>query len=633
MALKTGVSFLKLTSLRQTCRVLSTHIRPEVQQNGAKNADFPGARAPYTGEIKFLDENSYEPIPIYRVLDNNGKAADKSHEPVLDREALRHMYKTMTQLNQMDKILYESQRQGRISFYMTNYGEEGIHIGSAAALDPKDLVYAQYREVGVLLYRGMTVQELVDQCYGNHRDPGKGRQMPVHYGCKRRSVVTISSPLGTQMPQAVGSAYAYKRRAGNENCVICYFGEGAASEGDAHAAFNFAATLSCPIVFLCRNNGYAISTPSNEQYRGDGIAARGPAMGLRTLRVDGTDTLAVYNAVKQARHIAVSENKPILVEAMCYRVGHHSTSDDSSAYRSLDEIAKWTKDESPIQKMKLYLEQKGHWDDKADNEWLKEARNNVLLSIQEAEKQKKPNWREMLEDVYYDMPPRIHLCTTLCLQWEPEVIAVALMFLAGKLSKFEVVDWNGRMPAHNAWWDMFVEDITMELLEDICHQVLDLYSPQTQSSGGESPPLPPPSQNNRPEKITGGTPPKNSSPPAPRSTTTPLKNGTDHPSVTEPPKSTTLTQTYSTSYAGMPSYSHTQQYSGPPVAPLPPPPMPPTLPPMVFSEPPPARFPPVNVPPPNYFPPPPSLHPPRPAPSNAAHPHTHPLPPRPYYPP
>lgn len=90
-------------------------------------------------------------------------------------------------------------RQGRISFYMTNYGEEGIHVGSAAALSPSDLVFAQYREVGVLLYRGMTVTELVNQCYGNHEDPGKGRQMPVHYGSKQRNIVTISSPLGVMI--------------------------------------------------------------------------------------------------------------------------------------------------------------------------------------------------------------------------------------------------------------------------------------------------------------------------------------------------------------------------------------------------------------------------------------------------
>ncbi|CAK1541938.1 unnamed protein product [Leptosia nina] len=406
MALRSGLSLLRYISLRTSSRVLSTHINPEINQNGEKTAEFPGAKAPYVTEMKFLNENSYESIPIYRVLDNNGDVILANEEPTLDKETLLNMYKSMVQLNQMDKILYESQRQGRISFYMTNYGEEGMHVGSAAALSPQDLIFAQYREVGVLLYRGMTITELINQCYGNHEDPGKGRHMPVHYGSKQLNVVTISSPLATQMPQAVGAAYAFKRTPDNDRCVICYFGEGAASEGDAFAAFNFAATLDCPVILFCRNNGYAISTPSSEQYRGDGIAARGPSMGLHTIRVDGTDALAVYNAVARARELAV-KNKPVLIEAMSYRVGHHSTSDDSTAYRSLEEIQKWTSDENPVQKLRLYLERKGLWNEESEKSLIKESRDFVVRTMQDAEKKKKPHWKEMFEDVYYDMPLKL----------------------------------------------------------------------------------------------------------------------------------------------------------------------------------------------------------------------------------
>merc|ERR1712076_205003 len=240
-------------------------------------------------------------------MDNEGGVIHPEQDPGLDDDHLIHMYKSMTLLNTMDKILYESQRQGRISFYMTNYGEEATHIGSAAALNPKDLVYGQYREAGVLVYRGFTLEEFMDQCYSNNADLGRGKQMPVHYGSKSLNFVTISSPLATQLPQAVGTAYAFKR-AQNGLVVICYFGEGAASEGDAHAALNFAATLDCPVIFFCRNNGYAISTPSSEQYRGDGIAVRGPT----------------------------------------YGIGHHSTSDDSSAYRSVDEVRYWDQKGHPI---------------------------------------------------------------------------------------------------------------------------------------------------------------------------------------------------------------------------------------------------------------------------------------------
>ncbi|XP_023936170.2 cyclin-K [Bicyclus anynana] len=225
------------------------------------------------------------------------------------------------------------------------------------------------------------------------------------------------------------------------------------------------------------------------------------------------------------------------------------------------------------------------------------------------------------------------LCTTLCLQWEPEVIAVALMFLAGKLSKFEVMDWNGRTPKHTAWWDMFVEDITMELLEDICHQVLDLYSPQTQPSGGDSPPETTASRAPKNDKKPSVTPPTSVSPVAVTKVAapaiTPVKNGSDL--KLEPPK-IDMRFTYP-GYPTMPAY--------PPVYTAPPPSIPPPNrlpipqgppPPLRYAEPPPApsRFPPVNVPPPNYFGPPLPTRGPLP-PRGPIPPG--PLPPRPYYPP
>merc|ERR1711890_6201 len=220
----------------------------------------------------------------------------------------------------------------------------------------------------------------MNQCYGNADDDGTGKQMPVHYGSKELNFVTISSPLGTQLPQAAGSAYAFKR-AQNGLVVVCYFGEGAASEGDAHAALNFAATLDCPIIFFCRNNGYAISTPSSEQYRGDGIAIRGPSYGMATIRVDGNDVFAVYNAAKEAREICIRQSRPVLIEAMTYRIGHHSTSDDSSAYRSVDEVSFWKGKDHPITRFALYLNNKGVWSDQQEKEWKNESKKQVLQAF------------------------------------------------------------------------------------------------------------------------------------------------------------------------------------------------------------------------------------------------------------
>jgi len=259
---------------------------------------------------------------------------------------------------------------------VTATGEEAIHIGSAAAMDPLDQVLAQYREQGVLLWRGASIQQLADQCFSNDADRGKGRQMPVHYGSKEHNFHTISSPLGTQIPQAAGVAYATKME-GKGKVAIVYFGEGAASEGDFHAGLNIAATLDVPMIFFCRNNGYAISTPSREQFRGDGIASRAYGYDMPCIRCDGNDLAAVYAATTEARRIAVDECRPVIVECMTYRVGHHSTSDDSTRYRSVEEISA-AKNFDPIERAFNYLESKGWWDKERDEQLRADERKAVL---------------------------------------------------------------------------------------------------------------------------------------------------------------------------------------------------------------------------------------------------------------
>ncbi|KAJ2356718.1 hypothetical protein IWW50_002789 [Coemansia erecta] len=366
-----------------------------------KKVMFPGAlNSEYSHDLQFV--SSVQSIPTYQVMDTDGKVLDAANDPQVSKEETRQIYKNMLTLNAMDQVLYEAQRQGRISFYMTSFGEEAL-IGSAAALDPKDMVFGQYREAGVLLQRGFTLTQFMNQCYSNERDLGKGRQMPIHYGTKELCFQTISSPLATQIPQAAGAAYAMRRESG-KLCTICYFGEGAASEGDFHAGLNMAATLGCPVIFYCRNNGYAISTPSIEQYRGDGIASRGIGYGIDTIRVDGNDIWAIYAATKAARKIAVEQNKPVLIEAMTYRVSHHSTSDDSSAYRSKKEVEDWSKRDNPISRMRAWLENKGWWAKGEDAEISKSAKAEVLAAFAAAEKLKKPAIRHMFEDVYDEIP-------------------------------------------------------------------------------------------------------------------------------------------------------------------------------------------------------------------------------------
>ncbi|KAG2185137.1 hypothetical protein INT44_001927 [Umbelopsis vinacea] len=363
----------------------------------------PSLETVFSPEFKFIQ--NAEPIPAYRVMDQSGKVLDESQSPDVSKEFAVNIYQKMLTLNIMDNILYEAQRQGRISFYMTHYGEEAF-MGSAAAFSTEDVVFGQYREATVLMYRGFTMDEFMNQCYSNDLDYGKGRQMPVHYGSKKLNFQTISSPLGTQIPQATGAGYALKL-SNRKACAVCFFGEGAASEGDFHAGMNMAATLSSPVVFICRNNGYAISTPSTEQYKGDGIASRGVGYGMDTIRVDGNDVWAVYNASVAARKLAVEKNRPVLIEAMTYRVGHHSTSDDSSKYRDRHEVERRAEMDNPIARLRKWLELKEWWTKEEEDNYRKEARKGIMKSFLAAEKRKKPSVEELFTDVYDELPPNL----------------------------------------------------------------------------------------------------------------------------------------------------------------------------------------------------------------------------------
>jgi 2-oxoisovalerate dehydrogenase E1 component alpha subunit len=288
-------------------------------------------------------------------------------------------------------------------------GEEGISIGSASALHPSDVAFCQYREAGVYLQRGFKLSDFMNQLFANSKDNGLGRNMPVHYGSKELNIHTISSTLATQIPHAAGAAYALKMQNIQNpeqppRVAVCYFGEGAASEGDFHGALNIAATRQVPCIFICRNNGYAISTPTSDQYRGDGIASRGAGYGIATLRVDGNDIFAVRRATKMARSLALQNGgQPILVEMMAYRVGHHSTSDDSFAYRQRVEVEDWKRRDNPITRLRKWLEGRELWDDAREKELRSSTRKEVLRAFEEAEKEKKPSIKNAFEGVWEEL--------------------------------------------------------------------------------------------------------------------------------------------------------------------------------------------------------------------------------------
>lgn len=358
-------------------------------------------------KLEFIDGNALT-IPTLSILTEDGEIHPGATAPDISKHTAIKLYETMRFIRLLDERMQGAQRQGRISFYMQCLGEEAAVTASAAALDQNDMIMAQYREQAALHYRGFTLDQFMNQMFSNELDLGKGRQMPIHYGSKALNYMTISSPLGTQIPQATGYAYCQKikhidAKTGElastiDNITICYFGEGAASEGDFHAGVNMAAVHQAPVIFFARNNGYAISTPADEQFKGDGIASRGVGYGIKTIRVDGTDALAVYAATKKAREIAVSTGEPILIESIAYRLGAHSTSDDPSGYRSKDEEA--NHQVCPIDKFRKWLI-KQDWLNEADDVKAKESiREEILAALKRAEVVAKPALEELISDVY-----------------------------------------------------------------------------------------------------------------------------------------------------------------------------------------------------------------------------------------
>jgi 2-oxoisovalerate dehydrogenase E1 component alpha subunit len=350
---------------RAFARSLSTELQQPAEEPRGLAGDlghYVGAPlSEFTEQLQFYhpQKDAVPPImPTYRLIDDDGVPLPGAVLPDLDRETCVQMQQTMVRVNEFDKVFYDAQRQGRLSFYFTNRGEEAQAVGSAAALTADDWMWPQYRELGAIIWRGYTFEECANQCVGNELDTTKGRQLPMHIGSPEKRYMYVKSNLGQQVPAANGAAYAMKlfgkeQRADQRpnGCAITYFGEGCASEGDIPSALNIAAVHDCPTIFFCRNNGYAISTRTDDQYRSDGIAPRGVAYGLPSIRVDGNDILAVYAATAEARRLGIEEGKPTMIEGMSYRINSHSTSDDDSKYRRAEPPVEGCASASPFSPM------------------------------------------------------------------------------------------------------------------------------------------------------------------------------------------------------------------------------------------------------------------------------------------
>ncbi|CCB92000.1 2-oxoisovalerate dehydrogenase subunit alpha,mitochondrial [Waddlia chondrophila 2032/99] len=343
-------------------------------------------------------------IPTIAYLSAEGKLSSSCKTKIPEKSLLKG-YRIMCLTRHNDERMITLQRQGVISFAMSSKGEECCAVASAAALKASDWMYPQYREAGIVFWRGMSVEDYVNHMFCNAKDIILGRQMPNHFGSRELNIVTVSSPIGTKIPHAAGSAYAMRVKK-EKNVAICYFGEGASSEGDFHVGLTFAAVRKAPVIFFCRNNGYAISTPTSKQFGSEGVAPEGIGHGITTYRVDGNDFFAVYETVLNARKECIQGKGPVLIEAMTYRMGAHSTSDDPSRYRDDKECRKWEK-RCPILRLKRYLEKKKLWNEEEEKKLQKKIKQEVDAAIAAAKEVLPPSLETLIQDVYFAPTPRL----------------------------------------------------------------------------------------------------------------------------------------------------------------------------------------------------------------------------------
>lgn len=326
-------------------------------------------------------------------------------EKILAKEDLIRIYSEMLRLRILDQRMLTLQRQGRIGFYGTATGEEAAIIGSAYALQKDDWIFPALRQGGAALLRGYPLVEYISQCMGNAADKTKGRQMPSHYCYRPANFVSWSSCIGTQIPHAVGAAWAMKIK-GDKNVAIGYMGDGATSQGDFHVAMNFAGVYKVPVVFFCQNNQWSISVNIKQQTASESIAVKAEAYGFKGVTVDGNDVLAVYSATKDAVENARAGNGPGFVEAITYRMGAHSSSDDPRLYRQDEEVEEW-KRKDPINRLLKYLEQLGYWSSSEQEALEERLTQEILDAVAEAEKIGPPPVETLFEDVYSEMLPNL----------------------------------------------------------------------------------------------------------------------------------------------------------------------------------------------------------------------------------
>jgi TPP-dependent pyruvate/acetoin dehydrogenase alpha subunit len=307
----------------------------------------------------------------------------------------------------LDERMLKLQRAGRIGFVGSMYGQEASMVGTAAALAPQDWLWGGLREVGAALMRGLPLSEYIAQMYCNSNDTAKGRQMCNHHQHAPTRYPSWSSVIGTQIPHGVGAAFASKQRKTDEVHAI-YFGDGATSSNGFHSGLNMAAVWRVPAVFVCVDNGWAISVASGVQTAARSYADKAAAYGLPGVEVDGNDVLACHETMRELVDRARKGAGPALLVVRTYRMMGHSSSDDPTVYRDAAEVAAW-KRRDPIERFARFLESREIVSAAQRTEMERERLRAIDTEIHVQEAAARMPLRSLVEDVYEAIPRHLRL--------------------------------------------------------------------------------------------------------------------------------------------------------------------------------------------------------------------------------
>ena len=339
----------------------------------------------------------YDPLKgkMFQILKPDGTLREGEKAPIDDQETLK-LYQKMLFIRLADQKGLMLQRQGRFGTYAPIWGQEACQIGSTYVLQKGDWVFPAFREIGATVMMGIPLKDFFLYWMGNEM----GSRAPEGI-----NMVPVSIPVGTHIPQAVGTAWAAKIK-GDKIVTIAFFGDGATSKGDFHEGMNFAGVFKTPTIFFCQNNQFAISVPRSRQTASKTIAQKAIAYGFDGIQVDGNDLFAVMAATREAVEKARSGKGPTLIEGVTFRFGPHTTADDPTKYRTDEEIEPW-KPLDPMVRLRLYLKGKGLWNDEVEGRMTKTAQKEIDQAVKDAEAVPPPAVEEIFKYVFAEMTPQL----------------------------------------------------------------------------------------------------------------------------------------------------------------------------------------------------------------------------------